>query len=466
MNVTHFDHAQVITGEVGKDRTLSYVLVPFHVPEHTGRIEVTYAYDAAISSDPAISGGNVVDIGIFDPRGADFLGHGFRGWSGSERLTFFITPDEATSGYIAGPIQAGEWNIVLGFYKVAPQGCHYQITVKLQAAAESDNESVAFRPRLPVRTSAPRLAKASGWYKGELHCHSLHSDGDSSPEAIVRAAEKLGLDFLAVTDHNNYSQQMDLNAVSTNLILIPGSEVTTFKGHWNIWGADRWIDFRVTSEADMSATIQAANEAGYLTSCNHPRPYGPDWMYPNVEGYACVEVWNGPWQFLNEVCLNFWETRLKQGKRLVAVGGSDMHRMLSENVVQLAHPTNYIYCEGEPSAAALLNALRAGHAFITNAPDGPQLHLRSGQHMMGDSVARAADNRLPVELFIKDGAGLSVQLVGAQGIIFEQAIQQAEEHLSLTTNVQDTSYIYARLISANNTDNMLITCITNPLYID
>ncbi len=454
----------VIKGEVGTDRMLSYVLVPFQVPEHIGRIDVRYEYDAAISSDPTISGGNVVDIGIFDPRGADFLGNGFRGWSGSERLAFFITPDNATSGYIAGPIQAGEWNIVLGFYKVAAQGCHYEITIRLQAATEFDRESAAFRPRLPVRTSAPHLAKASGWYKGELHCHSLHSDGDSSPEAIVRAAEKLGLDFLAVTDHNNFSQQMDLNSLSTNLVLIPGCEVTTFKGHWNIWGDGKWIDFRVTSEADMSATLKAAVEAGHLTSCNHPRPYGPDWMYPNVEGYACIEVWNGPWEYDNDVCLAFWEMRLKQGKRLVAVGGSDCHHLLFENEVKLAHPTTTIYCEGEASAANLLKALRAGHAFITCAPDGPQLHLNSGKHMMGDVVVRPADNRLSVDLAIQDGAGLTLQLVGAQGVIFEQSITRDQEQFNVMINSRDTGYVYARLMT-HNPDQKVVACITNPLYL-
>src|SRR5690242_1975012 len=93
----------VIKGEIGAERTLTYVLLPFQVPVQIDSIDVTYSYDAAISSNPEITGGNVVDIGIFDPRGANFMGEGFRGWSGSERLEFFITQDESTSGYIAGP---------------------------------------------------------------------------------------------------------------------------------------------------------------------------------------------------------------------------------------------------------------------------------------------------------------------------------------------------------------------------
>jgi predicted metal-dependent phosphoesterase TrpH len=38
--------------------------------------------------------------------------------------------------------------------------------------------------------------------KGDLHCHTLHSDGENSVEDIVRHAVGLGLDYLAVTDHN------------------------------------------------------------------------------------------------------------------------------------------------------------------------------------------------------------------------------------------------------------------------
>jgi len=453
----------VIQGEVGVERTLSYILLPFQVSENIGRLQVAYEYDSAISSDPAISGGNVVDIGIFDPRGADFLGDGFRGWSGSERLEFFITSDNATSGYIAGPIQAGEWNVLLGFYKVAPQGCHYQVTVKLQPVSNIEEGGLNFRPRLPVHTSSSHPINPTGWYKGELHCHSLHSDGDSSPEAIVRAAEKLGLDFLAVTDHNNYSQQMELNTVATDLILIPGCEVTTFKGHWNIWGDGKWIDFRITRESEIKATIDAAVEAGHLTSCNHPRPFGPDWMYRDVEGYACVEVWNGPWEYLNDICLNFWETRLKQGKRLVAVGGSDCHRLQTVNEVQLAHPTTYIHCEGQPSAAELLRELRAGHAFITYAPNGPQLHLTSGTAMMGDVVNRPENNRLAIQIEIIDAKGGRLEVCTAQGVATSILITDNSSRLEFETDITDSPYVRIQLRDAEN-NTML--ALTNPIYID
>ena len=43
---------------------------------------------------------------------------------------------------------------------------------------------------------------ASRWYKGNLHTHSLWSDGDDYPEMIVDWYKKHGYEFLALSDHN------------------------------------------------------------------------------------------------------------------------------------------------------------------------------------------------------------------------------------------------------------------------
>src|SRR4051812_44910849 len=40
------------------------------------------------------------------------------------------------------------------------------------------------------------------WYKGNLHTHSLWSDGDDFPEMIADWYRARGYDFLALSDHN------------------------------------------------------------------------------------------------------------------------------------------------------------------------------------------------------------------------------------------------------------------------
>ena len=92
-----------------------------------------------------------------------------------------------------------------------------------------------------------------------------------------------------------------------------------------MWGLDEWIDFRTLTPDLMSQSIRRAVDLGYLTSCNHPRAMGPPWEFKAITGRRCIEVRNGPWQLFNSKSLAYWESRLRGGERLVAVGGSDAH---------------------------------------------------------------------------------------------------------------------------------------------
>src|SRR5690606_23587317 len=292
----------VIRGHVPPGREKFYQDVPFDVPEGVSRIDIRYSYTDRIPSDPHLVGGNTVDIGLFDWRGAEFLKGGFRGWTGSARDQFFVATDDATPGYLRGPLTAGTWHIPLGFYKVGPRGCDYEITITFTFGDQRVDD---FPPMLRLDSpNADLPARESDWYRGELHCHTIHSDGDSTAAEVIQAATALGLDFLAIMDHNNITHLVELAELGPQpIILIPGYEVTTYKGHWNVWAPREWIDFRVQSADDMRRAIEFAIEGGALTSCNHPRPFGPPWEYEDVNLSHCIEVWNGPWRLMNNVAL-------------------------------------------------------------------------------------------------------------------------------------------------------------------
>jgi hypothetical protein len=450
----------VLEGVLPPEREWKYTYLPFEVPAGIERIDVTYTYEAAISSDPQLQGGNTIDIGIFDMRGIEFHSPGYRGWSGSARKSFFIAQEEATPGYMPGPIQPGTWNIILGPYKVAPQGCHYHVDITLTPTAHP----IAAFPALLRLSNAPSAkVNTDGWYKGDIHCHTVNSDGDSTPEIIVRLAESLGFDFLAVTDHNNRTQGIDLATIHTDLMLIPGCEVTTYYGHWNIWGDGGWIDFRVESADDLAGFIQQANAQDYLVSCNHPRPYGPDWAFPKVAGFQCVEVWNGPWELLNSICVEFWEEKLRKGERLTAVGGSDHHFTRQDHIARLGHPTLHIYCEGQPSPAKLLQSLRDGHAFVTDSPTGARLTFSAGAAMMGDTVPRPAAGSLSVSIGVRDGEDTRLQVIGAAGVLAEADVALANDSFDFTLDVSQTPYVRAQLIDLAEGDNT--GALTNPIYL-
>src|SRR3990170_1849354 len=113
------------------DPDLPYRYLPFDVPPGTKRIEVSYHFARDDAKQPEWGSDDVVDIGVFDARGTDFLGSGFRGWSGSARRSFFIARDEATPGYLRGPIQPGQWQVFLGCRINFSDACPFWVHISL-----------------------------------------------------------------------------------------------------------------------------------------------------------------------------------------------------------------------------------------------------------------------------------------------------------------------------------------------
>src|SRR4051812_31648977 len=91
-------------GTFRPEQAQTYVHLPFEVPPGIRQLRVEYSYSNRIGSSPHLSGGNTIDLGVFDARGIAYLDAGFRGWSGSERLSVSIGEAAATPGYLAGPL--------------------------------------------------------------------------------------------------------------------------------------------------------------------------------------------------------------------------------------------------------------------------------------------------------------------------------------------------------------------------
>lgn len=446
----------------------TYVPVPFQMPPDATRLEVRFAYSDRIGAEPGLSGGNTLDLGVFDSRGIAFPGRGFRGWSGSERTTFFITETEATPGYLAGRLPPGRWHVVLGLYKIAPAGCAYRITTSI--TTDPGRDAAAGLPE-PVQhlPASPPPARFHPWLRGEMHCHTWHSDGDSSPGAVVALARDRGLDFLAVTDHNTTSSHRELQTLAEpGLILLMAVECTTYVGHFNVWGSGEFIDFRTTTPEDLARAIDTATVNGGLTSCNHPFPRGPDWEYPGVTNYHCMEVWNGPWHAGNEAALDRWVDRLATGAHVPAVGGSDWHarRQLTQVPPRApGTPTVWAYVPEAPSAEAILRAVRQGHVTLSDEPDGPFLDIRTGPEggtMGGDTVALPSGGNLPVRLSWTRAAGTVLRVLDRTSVLLKMMTDGPEGTIDTDLSVAGSLYVRAELRGADGA----MRALTNPIYLD
>jgi hypothetical protein len=427
----------VLDGHFTDADRMRYALVPFEVGPGHRQLHIRYAYSDRIDSDPLLSGGNTLDIGLFDPRGTDTGSPGFRGWSGSNKLEFVVGEDWATPPYAPGPILPGTWNVLLGPYKVGPRGCDWSVEIRLDRGLPPFVRELV-RDGEPRRPSLP--AARDGWLRGDLHCHTLYSDGDSWPSEMLHAGTEAGLDFLGVTDHNNVAHHGEYGPGGRGRpIVIPGVEVTTYGGHWNAWGTDRWWEFRVPEAAAVDAAMKAAAEAGAFVSVNHPKPFGPPWEYDGVHSMHAIEVWNGPWARLNSLALDWWEARLRAGQRLVAVGGSDTHILRSRDpdprhAQALGTPTTWVEAGPRADAAAILDGMRAGRTFVSASPAGPQLFLEPA----GRGVA--------VE--VRGGAGTTLAVLSDQAAIGAAVVTSAGWSTSLAVP-RGSAYVRAQLLASN-----------------
>ena len=65
--------------------------------------------------------------------------------------------------------------------------------------------------------------------RGDLHVHSIYSDGQQAPEIVAADYRRRGYDFMAITDHHNYAGSLScmraFEGVQIDLNLLPGEEV-------------------------------------------------------------------------------------------------------------------------------------------------------------------------------------------------------------------------------------------------
>jgi len=472
------------------DAVAQYRYVPFTVPGGARRLEVSYFYGNQVTGAQETHAGNNIDIGVFDPRGADFLTGGFRGWSGGARSGFFIEPRAATPGYVRGPIQAGEWTIILGCSKIDDPVVPYRMNIDVEidplaveGGALADIVPVPGMPRAEIVGTAPGVASPGGrgrWYRGDLHAHSEHSDGQNTVAEIVDYTRRIGLDYFALTDHNTISHwdelaRLNADAVSGGPLLIPGEEITMYGGHANVWALADWIDFRGGDDDRVRRLVEAANARGSIFSINHPDSPIP-WKHDAVRSYQAVEVWNAPWRWFNEPALQRWEGHLNNGQRMIAVGGSDSHCVPPATMTQPngpGEPCTWVYLESPLTQGAVLDAVTRGRVFISEGPTGPLIELRADadgdgvfECVQGDRIEAADGALVRFRVVYRGPDGKHLRFFSKKGLVKEitPTVESYDDEFEWRIEGDDYLRVEVRGYRGRPERGEVVHAMTNPVY--
>ncbi|MHB8618673.1 MAG: CehA/McbA family metallohydrolase [Chloroflexota bacterium] len=435
-----------------------YAWLPFDVPPGIARLEIRYAYPGQQEA----GSGNEIDLGLADPRGDSFPDFpGFRGWSGNFRREAVITPTFATPAYLPGDILPGTWKVLLGLYKLRPEGCPVKVAIRMWESPGEPPEDAVTLPTAASQSPASAVETEPRWFRGDLHSHTCHSDAPGSPRELAAAALQAGLDFLAVTDHNTSSHLPHVAAISPPLLL-PGEEVTTYGGHMNVWGNQRLIDFRCSAAEDVRAVIETAHADGALVCASHPAMPGMGWTYGYDLPLDCMEVFHGPSGPLNPRVLAVWEELLQAGRRVVAVGASDCHCRKGEGANRLGSPVTWVQAN-RLQVAAILRSVGQGRVVVTERAD-LRLDLTVRR---GDAVWTVGDRAVPgparVGLAVAGGEGLDLRLVSGRGQEAGIRIDGDAFRTELDLDLADLRYVRAELIRAGTPD--LLAGLTNPVWV-
>jgi hypothetical protein len=322
-----------------------------------------------------------------------------------------------------------------------------------------------------------------GWYGGDFHMHTHHSDGALTPPELAAVARREGMDFITITDHNTLAAYPNFGP-HDDLCIIPGVEVTYSTGHYNVFGLTQPAPWQAAvtqgptvikpAEADIDPdTIMAQSAAaGLLNSINHPLL--PPWAWlmaeTDLRDLHCLEIWNDPsWpdnRIGNPLAVEMWTRWLNAGHRITAIGGSDYHRPVNKPGTikppdRLGLPRTYVYAENL-SGAAILQALRRRQTYVSM---GARVEFEA-RHQ-GVTYAIGADMGAQsgaVELtssIAPTGRGVA-QLLRNGEVIAEALLYGDTTTLSATVELDPTTPTWFRLDVLDG--NGLMLAITNPIF--
>ncbi|HJZ72774.1 MAG TPA: CehA/McbA family metallohydrolase [Vicinamibacterales bacterium] len=446
----HFNRDDGVTGR--------YQYVPIDVAAGVESLTVAYRYSGDRTGD------STIDLGLFEPGPLTLGTPGFRGYSGGAQRTITVGRTLASPGYRAGPLPPGTWHVLLGLYKVAPEGVDVDIDV-VESRKQQTSSDVAPRHASGDQASVALPAPASAgprWYSGALHVHTNHSDGTAAPSAVASAARSAGLDFIAITDHNNTTWTRE--AMPDSPLAIVGEEVTTPGGHASVWGlpGNSWIDFRVLpTDRDAAAAITGlvshAHRAGALFALNHPFSdcSGCGWQQVIPDALDAVEIWNGQ-AGPQADAIALWDRLLRAGRHVTAVGTSDWHRPpapIGDAAVRVL--ANAL------STPLVIGAIRDGRVIVmrdpTTVPPSVTARCGAGGAAIGDTLRCTPGATINVGVGMPDGGDARAALV-VNGTHETRA--RTAGSATFETEAAD-GYLRVHVIGRDGA----IIAITNPIYV-
>lgn len=218
--------------------------------------------------------------------------------------------------------------------------------------------------------------------KGALHCHTTRSDGDGTPEEVLRLYAENGYDFVALTDHNLYNYTH--YAPELPLTVLPGMErdhrlstegihcyhtvcIGPSREAGNGYAQDDRFEWGklVKDDREYQAVLDDIHAHGNLTMYCHPEWSGtPAREFMNLSGNFAMELWNTGCAVEHDLDNHaaYWDELLLLGKRIWGTATDDGHKMSH-------HAHGWVRVRAENDIGSILSSLRDGAFYASCGPE-------------------------------------------------------------------------------------------------
>jgi hypothetical protein len=297
---------------------------------------------------------------------------------------------------------------------------------------------------------ATQQAVSGRWYKGNTHTHTLNSDGDSTPDDVVRWYREHGYGFLVLSDHNFLTSIDGLNALhgaNEQFLLIKGEEISDRFGdkpiHVNGLDLREKVEPRHGSSVldVVQRTVDAIRMAGGVPHINHPNY---EWAITaadlkQVQNDKLFEVYNG-----HHLVNNFggggvpgmeevWDRILSSGKLIYGLADDDAHVFK-----QPGNPN----VPGPGRGWVFVRAERLAPRSIVEALERGDFYASTGVELSDYQVTAAA---ITITIKQAPSSKYRVQFIGRNGDLLREVISSPAVYEFKGNEL----YVRARILESN-----------------
>jgi hypothetical protein len=297
---------------------------------------------------------------------------------------------------------------------------------------------------------AAAQSQTARWYKGNTHTHTLNSDGDSTPDDVVRWYREHGYHFLVLTDHNFLTSVEALNALhgaDDRFLVMKGEEVTDRFGdkplHINGLDVAQRIEPQGgTSVLDvLNRNVAAIRRERGVPHINHPN-FG--WAITRdelqqVRDNRLFEIYNGHPLVNNDGGGGFpgleeaWDTILSNGILLYGLAVDDAHTFKQPGNPDVAGPGRGWIVVRAPrlEPRAVLEAIERGDFYASTGVELDELQVTASSISVAVKARASSKYRL--------------QFIGQGGRVLHESVEPKASY----TITGGEGYVRARVLESN-----------------